>query len=384
MKKILSVFLAFILAVNSFSQDSCNLRVSLLTCTPGSELYSIFGHSAMRVVDSKVGTDIVYNYGTFDFNDPAFYSKFIRGKLLYYLSQENFGDFIYSYQMDNRGIDEQVLNLDCGQLQKLQQFLFTNLQADNRFYKYDFLLDNCTTRLRDIIENNDDGDSKTDDIPDAKGMSFRDAIHFYLDNGKAYWSKLGIDLLLGSRIDRKMTNREAMFLPEFLERAVDLTHSSKKGSIVKVKLTPVVKADNDSSDNLWMTPSIIFSMLAIAMILMGFSRQKLFQDMLHYFDILLFLAVGLTGCLMLFMWFGTDHRDCGSNYNVIWAWPTHVVAAVMLIFRKRPIPNYFLAYSIVTLLVLAGWAVLPQQLNLSIIPILVLVIWRSWKIGKPA
>lgn len=338
----------------------------------------------MRVVDTELGTDIVYNYGTFDFNDPDFYAKFIRGKLLYYLSQENFADFQDSYRIENRGIDEQVLNLDCAQLHKLQQFLFTNLHADNRSYKYDFLLDNCTTRLRDIIEYHDDPNTTTGDIPEAKGKSFRDAIHFYLDNGKAYWSKLGIDLLLGSKIDRKMSNREAMFLPEFLEKAIDRTNLPKKGPIVKVKLTPVKIPDNDYSDSISMTPAIIFSLLAIAMILLGFSRKKSFENILYYVDVLLFVAVGLIGCLMVFMWFGTDHRDCGSNYNLLWAWPTHTIGAVMLMFRKRIPANYFLAYSIVTLLVLAVWPILPQQLNYSIIPILVLLAWRSWKISKTA
>jgi hypothetical protein len=381
LKRILFFFLAFILSGNSIAQDSCHLRISLLTCTPGSELYSIFGHSALRVIDEKAGTDIVYNYGTFDFNDPSFYSKFIRGKLLYYLSQEYYGDFEYAYMMDNRGIDEQVLNLECSQLQEMQRFLFQNLQDDNKYYRYDFLLDNCTTRLRDIIEQKTDREMKSGNIPEANGMSFRHAIHFYLDKGHMHWSKLGIDLLLGRSIDRKMSNREAMFLPEFLEKGIDLTGAGND-SLVKTKLFPIVKAENDADQGSLFTPGVVFTLIAMLVIALGFVQRNGARRVLHFTDIILFLFIGLMGCLMAFMWFGTDHRDTGDNYNLLWAWPTHVIASIMLIFRKKIIPNYFLAYSIVTLLILISWAFLPQQLNPSVIPLLAVTGWRSWKIGK--
>lgn len=383
MKKIIFLFLAFLSTGISFSQDSCHLRISLLTCTPGAELYSIFGHSAFRVTDKSTGTDIVYNYGTFDFGDPAFYSKFVRGKLLYYLSQENFNDFQYTYMMDNRGIDEQVLNLDCRQLQDIQQFLFNNLQGDNKFYKYDFLLDNCTTRLRDIVEQKGGKLIKWGEIPEASGMSFRNAIHYYLDKGYMPWSKLGIDLLLGSKIDKKMTNREAMFLPEFLEKSIDLT-ATGNGALVKTKVYPLVKADQGDNGPGLFSPVVVFSLIAVLIIALGFTQQPAARKFLQVADIILFMIIGLMGCLMTFMWFGTDHRDTGNNYNLLWAWPTHLVAAVLLIFRKKIIPNYFLAYSIVTLLILVAWFFLPQQLNPSVIPILVVAGWRSWRRGKGA
>jgi hypothetical protein len=378
-----SIFLVLTVLCWSISgaQDSCQLRISLLTCTPGSELYSIFGHSAIRVIDKSTNTDIVYNYGTFDFGDPSFYSKFIRGKLLYYVSQENFRDFEYEYRMDNRGMDEQVLNLTCKEQQDVQQFLFTNLQGNNKFYKYDFLMDNCTTRLRDIIEQHANKSMVSGTIPEAKGMSFRNAIHYYLDKGHMRWSKLGIDLLLGSRIDRKMSNREAMFLPEFLEKSIDLS-GSVKDSLVRIKLYPVVRSENTDDDSSVLTPFIVFSIAAMFIFLLGLMHQPVAGKILHIADVVLFLLIGLLGCLIMFMWFGTDHRDTGNNVNLLWAWPTHVIAAVMLIFRKKRLPNYFTAYSIVTLLILVTWFFLPQQLNPSIIPVLALACWRSWKIGR--
>jgi Domain of unknown function (DUF4105) len=292
LKRILFFFLAFVLSGKSIAQDSCHLRISLLTCTPGSELYSIFGHSAIRVMDKNAGTDIVYNYGTFDFNDPDFYSKFIKGKLLYYLSQEYYLDFENAYRMDNRGIDEQLLNLDCRQQMEMQQFLFQNLQGDNKYYKYDFLIDNCTTRLRDIIEQKTGRNMKSGTIPEANGMSFRNAIHYYLDKGHMYWSKLGIDLLLGRKIDRKMTNREAMFLPEFLEKGIDLTGNGKD-SLVKTKLFPVVKAENEANEDSLFTPAFVLSFIAGLIFALGFIQHNSARRLLHYLDIILFLLIGL-------------------------------------------------------------------------------------------
>src|SRR5665647_248690 len=115
-KVLLRLFFIFTFShfhIFTFAQDSSHIRISLLTCTPGEELYSTFGHTAIRVTDSSSVTDNVFNYGTFNFEDPGFYTKFIRGKLLYYLSVENFQDFKYAYQADNRGITEQVLNMDA-------------------------------------------------------------------------------------------------------------------------------------------------------------------------------------------------------------------------------------------------------------------------------
>ena len=145
MKKNCCIFLltcfSFFVVNCSFAQDSSHLRISLLTCTPGDELYSIFGHSAFRVIDSSSvndDRDIVYNYGTFNFDDEGFYLKFARGKLLYYVSIVKFEDFKYMYQATNRGITEQVLNLTAAEKINVRHFLITNLKEENKYYKYDF------------------------------------------------------------------------------------------------------------------------------------------------------------------------------------------------------------------------------------------------------
>ena len=134
MKKIFTLVINFIFLTCVFAQQdsnnrNCHFRISLLTCTPGSELYSTFGHSALRVLDSVASTDIIYNYGTFDFDDPNFYSKFTRGKLLYFVSLERFDSFVQQYQYEQRGITEQVFDLSCEEKQRLVHALQENALA---------------------------------------------------------------------------------------------------------------------------------------------------------------------------------------------------------------------------------------------------------------
>src|SRR5688500_1732759 len=138
----LTILLSVFISTTLFSQiDTCNTRITLLTCGPGEELYSLFGHSALRVTDAT-GLDIIFNYGTFDFDDPQFYVKFVKGKLLYFVSTERFSDFRRSYQYENRSIIEQDLHLTCEERQRLFDALRINAREENKYYAYEFLFDN--------------------------------------------------------------------------------------------------------------------------------------------------------------------------------------------------------------------------------------------------
>jgi len=143
-KRPLFAFLLFIFHSSSFAQDSCAIRISLLTCTPGTELYSTFGHSAFRVVDTNNNIDIVFNYGTFDYYDPDFYTKFVKGKLLYFVDTSSIEDFIYEYEFFKRGVTEQAINITCDEKQKLLAALYENIKKEllNKFNQYTDYLNN--------------------------------------------------------------------------------------------------------------------------------------------------------------------------------------------------------------------------------------------------
>jgi hypothetical protein len=370
------IALLFLLPSKIFAQnDSCHLRISLLTCTPGKELYSTFGHSAVRISDSANNSDIVYNYGTFNFDEPGFYAKFIRGKLSFYLSTDDFDSFIYSYQEEKRGITEQVLNLTCTEKYNMLMLLQANLMRQNMFYKYDFTFDNCTTRLRDLLE-------KTADLPVHFGevlqtkSTFRDLIYEYLDYNDKQWSKLGIDILLGSRLDVKMKPREVMFLPDYLMKSFDKTTIGSR-QLVYEKHNLFDSLSSSKGVNVIAHPLFIFTGIFLLIVLLSFSKNTFIKRLLIAFDGFMFFITGLLGILILFMWFGTDHLMCKDNFNLLWAWPTNIVAAFYIHSKKRPATKYFMIYAVFNLVLFACWFFLPQHMNPALVPLIAILIFRS-------
>ncbi len=377
----------FLLFTFSFSlhtaaqQDSCHLRISLLTCSPGEELYSTFGHTALRVTDNTTGTDYVFNYGTFEF-DPDFYVKFIRGKLLYYLSVQPFDEFVYSYQWESRSIAEQVLKLSCEEKQQLFAALQENARQENKYYLYDFLFDNCTTRPKNIIAQNTSTPVTFHNIlPDEK-PTFRNLIHTYLDRGGQYWSKLGIDILLGARLDKKVTNEQAMFLPDFLMKGVD--NATVKGHPLATPSQTILQMPSPLNQGSLFRPAVVFGLLLVLALALYFIRARWATTALSVLDFLLFFSLGLAGLLLLFMWWGTDHKVTQNNFNLLWALPTHVVVAFVAFQNKKWVKTYFKATFLISLLLLLSWAFLPQQLNTALIPLVILIIFRSWHLSKQA
>ena len=377
---VLLFFFPLLIPVFSFGQnDSCSLRISLLTCAPGEELYSTFGHTALRVQDPSKGMDQVYNYGTFEFG-PDFYTQFIRGKLLYFLSVEEFGDFMYQYEAQSRSVQEQVLRLDCYEKQKLLSALQVNALEENKYYRYDFLFDNCTTRAGDMVAKNTEPEVVFKDILDGRQPSFRYQIHEYLDAGKQHWSKLGIDLLLGAKLDRKVTNHEAMFLPDYLLKGFDRARVQEKP--LSDPPRTILSLPSPLKKNNWFTPMLVFSILLLLVMAAEWSRKKRMAQALLVFDFLFFFLLGLTGILLLFMWFGTDHLVCSNNYNLLWALPTHSVMAFFVHSRTSRVGKYFRFTAWLTLAMILAWFFLPQEMNPGFLPVLLLILFRSWKRSK--
>lgn len=379
MRILLLLLLPLFYTSNAFTQDTCQLRMSLLTCAPGEELYSTFGHTALRVQNESSGTDEVFNYGTFEFG-PDFYMQFIRGKLLYFLSVENFQNFVQLYQYEQRPIREQVLQLNCLEKQKLYSALRINSLDQNKFYKYDFLYDNCTTRAGAIVYNNAASTILFKNIIHPPFPSFRNLIHNYLDTGHHDWSKLGIDLLLGAKLDKQVTNKEAMFLPDYLLKGFDSA---------TINLVPLVSPANTilsvqplKKSPPVFTPVVVFSLLLLIIATLTFTRKKWSAGALKVFDFLFFFTLGLIGMLLIFMWLGTDHKLCQNNYNLIWALPTNFVMAFFVHSNKLWVKHYFRIVFGISALLLVAWFWLPQQMNNALLPIVLLIIFRAWDLSK--
>ena len=365
-------FLIHFFALQLSAQDSSRLRVSLLTCTPGEELYAIFGHSAIRIVDSTSMTDYVYNYGTFNFNDEGFYLKFIRGKLMYYVSLDYFENFKMAYQAEGRGMTEQLLNFSGKEKMDILHALNENLKEENKYYLYDFFLDNCTTRLRDLILQMK---TPAPQLPAVmpENTRFRQAIHAYLDKGRQYWSKLGIDILLGSPTDRVMTAAEQQFLPDNLMKAID---SSRNISLV-TESKDLYDLPKQNKQFIWFTPILFFVSLLGLYLAISLMKNNVAITLLRVMDGFLFFMTGLLGIILVLMWIATDHSMTKNYFNLLWAWPTHLIASFFISSRKKISRLYFCISAIILSLVLLSWFFLPQEMNNALIPFVLLLIYRS-------
>lgn len=373
---LFSACLFFNSNIHAQNPDRSGLRISLFTCTPGEELYSIFGHSAIRIVDSITQTDIVFNYGTFNFNDDGFYIKFARGKLNYFINAQRMDDFVDMYRSENRGITEQVLNMTEDEKITLQHALIENCKEANKYYKYDFFLDNCTTRLRDIIGKYTHPAPSNPFVMPEK-TRFREAIHQYLEAGDQYWSELGIDILLGLPTDKIMTASEQQFLPDNLKAALDKSSSRKLVS----ETNTILKSDPSLKPQpSYITPKVFFWSLFIFFFALSYFKNRFVQTTLNVFDRLVFFATGAMGILLILMWTATDHSMTKDNLNLIWALPTNIIAVFFIGSSSKWSYHYFKATAILMAILLLTWVFLPQQLNTALIPLVLLLMTRAYKI----
>jgi hypothetical protein len=347
-------------------------RISLLTCGAGDELYSTFGHSAVRVCDTAQQLDLVFNYGTFDFNEPHFYADFVRGKLNYMLNVTKFENFLFAYEVEQRWVFEQALNLTPEQRQDIFAFLVNNSRHENKYYLYDFLFDNCTTRIRDLLETGCRGQLVLPDKPLDGRPTFRDLLYPHLRTMP--WSKLGIDILLGSRTDRIAAPREYLFLPDFLSEAI--AHAELNGQPAAAESRYLFRPDEQPQHSAPVfTPVVLFFALLIIVAAATFAKLPL-----KGFDAAWFLLLGLFGLFLVFMWTGTDHYVTKANFNLLWAFPAHAAAAVALLRKRRPrwIRWYFAATLLECLLLCIFWTLLPQHLNSSLIFVVLLTGLRAY------
>jgi hypothetical protein len=365
------------------NNNNCSLSISLLTCSSGKDLYTSFGHTALRIKDVSNNTDLVYNYGTFDFNDPGFYLKFVKGKLNYYLSVQDYYDFLWAYQQENRGVIDQELKLDCKQKEAIVQQLAENVLPQNRYYKYDYIQDNCTTRIRDLLFKNANGYITKNIIP--ANTSARNLIDNALANAGQWWGRLGIDILFGSNADKPLTNVEAMFLPELLMQGIDSATKSNGPSMVLKKTKPVeVKHVQKVANNLDAS-LIIISAVCFVLFLLCALKYRNGDPVIKVIDFTLFASSGLAGLLILFMWFGTEHIICRNNYNLVWAIPFNLIAAFTIFNNRYPLRWYFISLSVIYLLLLISWYWLPQQLTIALLPVVLLLLYKSiQRAGRPA
>ncbi|WP_186757312.1 Lnb N-terminal periplasmic domain-containing protein [Echinicola salinicaeni] len=376
MKKIGLIFSLILLTSKLLSAQE--YRISLLTCDPGTELYSIFGHSAVRVTDQKTGRDLIFNYGTFDFDTPNFYLKFAQGKLDYKLSISTYQSFIEHYSYSGRAVREQVLDLNPQQAAKAVEFLQINYQPDNRYYRYDFFYDNCATRIRDMLEVVLGDQLEWKNPIDADEKTFRNLIDEYVL--PLPWGDLGIDLALGSVIDIPANERQKQFLPDYMEAAfgrAEIVGDGPTRPLVKSQST-VLNLPPVNIENSIFNPYFLFWLIAIVFMVftyIGFKKKRLYIGL----DQGLFLLLSLLGLVVISLWFFTEHTATKYNWNLLWAFPLHGVLVYGL-NQKYPaewVKKYLLFALIMADAAIVFWILGWQSFHPSVLPFILVIILRT-------
>ncbi len=377
MRNFIFITFLFITCQFSFAQvndSDNNITISLITGSPGNELYSVFGHSAIRVRDERTERDILYNYGTFDFNTPNFYWKFMRGKLPYMLSVDRTEDLFRYYVREGRSITEQTLNFTDAQEEKLIQFLEWNYKPENRYYMYDFFYNNCATVIRDVFEKEYSIDYQVDSV---KEVTFRQLLDEKMPHMQ--WTNFGMDLILGTPADKKADFRNQMFLPEYLSQHLAKATLATGEPLVQEQHTKTLVQKmpvNTAEAVINFTPTLFFVIVAMLALVLTFTGS---QRMKNIFDFITFSLIGLGGFFILFMWFGTDHITTKNNWNLLWMNPLCLFLAIGIAQgkAKKWLKVGFAIYATILWILLLTWNWIPQQFNIAIIPILIALIIRS-------
>lgn len=373
-------------------------RASMLTILPGDQVYAEFGHSAIRIHDPQRRVDVLYNYGTFNFSDPMFVPKFTYGQLDYFLTTQQYAPMVRRYRQMERPVIEQHLNLTSKQVQQLFRFLQINARPENRMYRYDFLFDNCSTRVRDALERALGAAVAFSDRPDPQ-TSFRYLLDPYVADRPL--TDLGFDLGLGHPADQIASAREAMFLPEYLfwafENASVRTPRGPEPLVARTDTLFWVDGYSPRETSFpWplVLTWLVFGTGAVASAMqmraaMTSNTEARSSDaesaptgVPRRWDAILFGIAGLSGVIISFLWFISEHTVTDNNLNIVWALPTHLLLAVFLarghaLLRSVWIRRYLFGSAIATGVLALGWFFWPQGLHEAVLPIAALVSIRS-------
>ena len=358
------------------SQEIPQAEVYLITCGPGTEIYSVYGHSALRIVIPEKKIDTVYNWGVFDFATPNFAWKFAKGRLNYMLGVYSFESFLKDYFLEQRWVISQKFNLETPDIERLFLLLEENLKPENITYSYDFYYDNCSTRIRDLIEK-----AVGEDLlypPEKAKKELQTFRYLTGEYEKVYpWLKLGIDLLIGSPGDKKASFREMMFLPAHLKNGLSELLIRRNSKMIPLLQNPEIVLDIDQQpikEKLFASPLFVFSLLLIIIIMLtGLVRRKTANNII---DIFLFSVFSILALLMIFFNFFTDHHQLRWNLNIIWLNPFIILCLTSLVFKKDW-SGWFRIVFYLTVLFLLFLALLPQHINNAFFPLIIILMIRS-------
>lgn len=376
------------LGITARAQDSA--KCSLLTCSAGEEIYSLFGHTALRYEDPARGIDVVFNYGMFSFRVPHFALRFALGETDYQLGVTEFSRFAAEYQWDERDVWQQTLNLTSREKQRLWEALTENYRPENRTYRYNFFYDNCATRPRDRIEACVDGRVEYAAAQDSTATvcTWRDLLHRYTEGHP--WARFGIDLCIGSRADKPASYREQMFVPFYLQQylrgACIVTEQGDRRPLVSEEVKVVDAAHTAQEESL--LPSSMQAALLLLTLVTGASIYGVrSRKSLWALDGLLFGTAGVAGCILAFLAACSQHPAVSPNWLLLILHPLHLfcLPCVLIRVKKKRLSRYMAANGVVLTLFIVLLAPIPQFIPPAVLPLTLCLLVRcasNWMLAR--
>lgn len=335
-KGLLYIVLTFILSVVNATvgaQSMTNpdrIQISLLTCSPGKEVWAQYGHTAIRYYDKESGEDLAINYGIFSLDQTYFIPRFVLGMTDYRMGVQPMDMFLAQYSYEGRGVVEQVLNLSAEDKEVIYKALQENMKPKNVVYRYNYFFDNCTTRARDMLVNHLHG--KVVYPPAKEDATFRSMIHKW--NNKYEWSQFGEDLLLGVNADRKTTKSEQQFLPENLRSDFDKARYNGKPLVKETNV--LLDAETEVAEPVFplspLSVALIFAVISLVMMLFSYRRQQVYWA----WDLALMLTSGLMGIIFFVMIF-SQHPCVSLNFILLFFNPLPLFFLYSTIKKKKVI-----------------------------------------------
>ncbi|MDC1107198.1 DUF4105 domain-containing protein [Prolixibacteraceae bacterium] len=323
-------FTLLIICFGSRVQASSESTFYLITCEPGDEIYSLFGHSALRYEDKQNNLDIVFNYGLFNFDTPNFLWKFVLGETDYLLGYSEYERFTNAYSKNGRAVYQDTLRLTKKEKDILFKNLRINLKRENRIYRYNYLRNNCSTKLEEQVSKAV-GKIKWKH-EGASTYTFRDLLDQYMNYYS--WDAVGIYLALGAPCDEVATWKETLFLPEYLQSGFIHAKRSSEKTIV-LGNTQVVVKKNTSHQSGKSNPIYIFILLLGVTILLFVLKNK-YHTAVSIGLKIFWLTNALAGIILCFLCFISVHPLTGYNMNILVFCPINLV----LIFLKTKGSKY--------------------------------------------
>jgi hypothetical protein len=367
---ILSLFLK-----NGLSQTGSDTAVYLITCNPGTETYSIYGHSALRIVNEATRTDLVYNWGVFDFSTPNFAWKFAKGRLEYMLVVEPMNDFLQTYFYEERAVYSQRINLLPEETRTLMMLIDENLKPENVKYLYDFFYDDCSTRIRDLLEKSVGSKLLYPPSESIDAPTFREMTGKY--QAPYPWLRFGIDFLMGSPGDKKTTFRDMMFLPLDMQNCLSETVINRSGKMVPLLQNPETIMDYDIPANKskrLLTPENVIALILIALLIVIPMVKR--KSIINAIDIVIFFIFSILAVLMIFFNFFTDHQQMKLNLNIILFNP-FIFICLFLLISGKPVIRWFRIVFFISSFFLITHMLMPQHFNIAVLPLALIITLRS-------